>query len=304
MRALERKGCSSFVIELRRRHRPTGGGMATAAVHSALALELASMNILVAGIAFVGCFEWNAVRLLRRVAHHVTCQAGDCGVPAGQRKVRQRMIERLQLLPGNQAVAGLAEALCGARLGNQPRREFSLVQVLVARFTCHAGKVVRRDRADLVAFFVAVLTGHGGVRSAEIEARRLMILQGKSRRLKATHRVATFTPVHPGWCGKLARMDVAMTVEACLRGRMIVDIDQHLFFIETGPHVALGARNALVFARQGVGGVLVTSLDERRRLPVVDRVAEAAFAVIGPVLELAPMRVFMAAQTFFVGHRG
>lgn len=99
-------------------------------------------------------------------------------------------------------------------------------------------------------------------------------------------------------------MDVLMTVKACLEGGMIVDIDQHLFPIETGPHMALGALHALVFARQRVGGILVSALNERRGLPIIDRVAGAAFAAIGPMLELPPMRVHMTVQTFFVGHRG
>jgi hypothetical protein len=64
-------------------------------------LELASMNILVAGIAFFGRLEWNTARFLARVAHPVTSQACDRTVPPRQGKLGQAMIERLQLLPGN-----------------------------------------------------------------------------------------------------------------------------------------------------------------------------------------------------------
>lgn len=162
-------------------------------------------------------------------------------MPAGQRKVGYRVIKRLQLLPGNQAVAGLADALYCARPGNQCCRELSLVWVPMARFACLAGKVVRRDRLNRVAFFVAVLTRHGGVRSPESKTGRLMILQSKSRRMKSIHRVAVFATVRMRRARELPGVCILVTAEAPFERRMIIGI-------ETGPRVALGAGYALVLA--------------------------------------------------------
>ena len=99
MGALERKVRSLVVVELG--SRPSAGGMTARTIDGSRALELASMNILMAGIAFLGRFEWNAAQFLARVAHLVTSQACDRTMPAHQGKLGQAMIERLQLLPGN-----------------------------------------------------------------------------------------------------------------------------------------------------------------------------------------------------------
>ena len=224
----------------------------------------------------------------------MTRYAGDRAVPAGQRKVCYGVIERLQLLPGNQAVAGLAGALCGARPGNQCCRELSLVWVLMARFACQAGKVVRRDRVNRVASFVAVLTRHGGVRSPESKARRLMILQSKSRRMKSIHRVAVFATVPARRAGELPGVCILVTVEACFERRMIIGI-------ETGPHVALGAGYALVLAGQRVGGALMTAFDKRGRSPILHYVACGTLAVVSPALKLALVLVLVTVHAFFVG---
>ena len=99
MGARERKVRFLFVVELG--SRPSAGGMTARTIDGSQVLELASMNVLVAGVAFLGRFEWNVARFLARVAHLVTSQACDRTVPARQSKLGQAVIERLQLLPGN-----------------------------------------------------------------------------------------------------------------------------------------------------------------------------------------------------------
>ena len=71
--------------------------------------------------------------------------------------------------------------------------------------------------------------------------------------------------------------------------------------IETGPHVALGAGHALVFAGERIGRVLMAGFDKRGRLPIVDHVAGAAFSMIGTVLELCFVLVLVAIHAFFIG---
>ena len=88
-----------------------------------------------------------------------------------------------------------------------------------------------------------------------------------------------------------------MAIEAGLELRAIVDAG-------SGRRVALGAGQPLVFARDRVGGSLMTGLGERRRLPTRECVACAAVAVIGAMEELALVLLLVAIQAFLVRHRG
>ena len=191
MGALERKLRFLFVVELG--SRPSVGGMAARTIDGSRVLELASMNILMAGIAFLGRFEWNVAQFLARVAHLVTSQACDRTVPARQGKLGQAMIERLQLLPGNYSVTRLTDAIPGVQMREDPsgiqtrigspkpdarrgagtrhyrRWKFSLMRVFVACLAHQTGEVIGRDGAHLVTFFMAVLAGYCGMRSSETE---------------------------------------------------------------------------------------------------------------------------------------
>lgn len=178
MRALERKRRLFFVVEPG--SLPLGSRMAVGAIHSTFDLELASMDIFVATLALLRRFEWNGATALLHVAHLVTGQARYRAVPARQSKIGRSVIKRLQLLPRNQAVTGLTDALRGSEPRDHYFGKFSLVRILVAPFTCEAGEVVLRDGAVRMNFLVAVLAGYCGVSSREHKARGLVVAEFES----------------------------------------------------------------------------------------------------------------------------
>ena len=195
------------------------------------------------------------------------------------------MVELLELLPGIQAVATLAETPPFLDARAQSRRELTLVGVLVAPFAGTIGEVI--GPACSGSFSMAVFAGSGGVRSFQGKRGRLVARRAERRGLETIHGVTILAPAGLRGVCELPPMWVAVTLGTRLEGGMIVGV-------EAGGRVALCARHSGVFGGERKGRRRVPRFRERGWPEAIRGVAGAAFAVIGAALKLAPVLILVA----------
>ena len=125
--------------------------------------------------------------------------------------------------------------------------------------------------------------------SGELEASLFVLGERKRCRLESLERVALLALIQPGCSGELCLVLVVVAVHAA--GEL--DFVERVFSLRD---MALAAFEFRVFAFERVCGGGMRLHIELGRLPAVDVVAGRALAAIGPLHELAIVRVFVAVH--------
>ena len=252
-------------------------------------LELSGMDVFVTSHAAIGR------RLERNLPYAGVLGLAVMTVDTGQHAMSSRqlvpgagMVERLELLPGIQAVATFAETPPFLDARAQSRRELTLVRVLVAPFAGTIGEVIGPAcSVRSGSFSMAVFAGGGGVRTFQGKRGRLVARQAECRGLETIYGVTILAPAGVRGPCELPPMWVAMTVSARFEGGMIVGV-------EAGGRVALCARHSSVFGGERKCRGRMPRFRERGGPEAIRGVAGAALAVIGAALKLTPVLILVA----------
>jgi len=276
---------------------PSGGSVTQRTIRFAAGLsELASMDILMAADASLGrTFEVHVRRRPGNAGGPVTVKALKPAMRAIQRESCGCVVERLEIPPGRELVAGFAGVLAGLRGGKERRGEVAVVGILVANLAAHLSEVeaaVRTHRGFLLA--MAVETDDRGVRSSQRELRGLMTDERECGRTEAIDGMAVFATVVKRGARELAAVRIAMTVVAGLECRVVVRCN-------SSGSVALPASDSAVLAQERKAGRLVIRLRERCGAESLLGVTGGAVRAIGAARELSFVLVLMAIEAACVG---
>lgn len=215
---------------------------------------------------------------------------------AGQGESRRGMVESWDFVPRTHDMAGFAASSEPACFGVHSVGELSLMRIDVASLATVIGEVVRSHVASVREDFMAIAATDRGVASLQGELALAMPGQGERRRREAIHGVAILATVLMGRAGELVLVRVNVAVHAALEldlilcgfaGRAVAFLAGHGGMLSEKGIPALGV------GRDRIGGWL----------PTVYVVAARAFALVGPLDELATVHVLVAVFAQLVRNR-
>jgi len=239
------------------------------------------MRIFVAGLAsFRRTFKLNLRLPRRRFVAIAACHRAMC---ATERKRRFGVVESVHVRPGPRVVAGLAAKHRAVRPSAlHASLELALVWINVA---CGARAVGKMKWKDLVltacnAHPVAFGARHGHVSTRQWVLCLPVLHNRESRSMKVDHSVTLLAAIFVGLRCKLSVVRVLVAIEA----------SRELHFINrvfARRNVALRAFHFGVHTLQRIFRRFMLGHPEKRRLPVIHRVAFRAFTFLGARGKLA-----------------
>jgi len=282
------------MIKLRRL--PFRNVMATRAIRAvAVDLELVPMNVfMAANTVFRGHAEANILDTPPQVLRPMTVRAGHHTMSSEERKLRLRVVKFHHVFPGLQVVA--AEAIFFATIqGNllDARRKLSSVRIIMAGLTFEQLKLVlcRWQWKTVCWPLVTLQTRNSDMPIRQSKASLTMPGKCKSAGLKPLYRMAGLTAVQYSRAGKLAVMDILVTVQTSF----VLETIERLGSIR---NVAFSADDRFVFSRQWVARFLMMFQGECRWFKSLFHMTTSTFAMIRAICKLSVVRIyFMAIHT-------
>ena len=200
------------------------------------------------------------------------------------------MVELGQVFPSLGAVAGFAAKRLAVRAS--PRHsllKLPLVQINVATLAVQIlpliGNLGSRQRS--IGEFVAIGARCRQVPAVQRKSNLFVAGEGKRRWNKTVQVMALFAAVQIRRAGELGIVIVLVAIRALRE----FDLVQRLPALG---NMTFATLERCVLARERIGRLLMRLRVKQRWLPAVDGVAGSTFAAVGPIGELAGVRVFVA----------